>query len=267
MIWRRLLGFIVVLAALIGIVLSVVGTVLGWRGLDQVGRRLDSTFVIVQTHLDTITDTLVLMRDTVDEAITGLQTVEQTLGQAATALDTTAPMILEAGAMAENVAGSIEGFNATIPTLVTLSESIEVLLRGLARLRLGSYNPDKPLPMAIQEIGDNFAPLPEQLRDFGKGVVTVETNVNAIGLNLEGIAGNLRTIRTSLAGLPNLLDGFVDNMEVIEAQVVGLRTQVAAAVDILQIGVVVVFVWLGLSQVLPLYVGFRLLRGQSPQLP
>ncbi len=264
MIWRRLLGLVVVLAALVGIVLSVAGAVLSWRGLELVGRRLDGTLVTVQTHLDTITDTLVLMENTVDEAITGLQTVEQTLGQAATALDTTAPMILEAGTMAENVAGSIEGFNATIPALVTLSESIDTLLRGLARLRLGNYNPDKPLPMAIQEIGDNFAPLPEQLRHFGEGVVTVESNVNAIGVNLEGIAGNLRSITTSLADLPDLLDGFVNNMEVIEAQVAGLRTQVATAVDILQIGAVVLFAWLGVSQILPLYLGFRLLVGQSP---
>jgi len=267
MIWRRLLGIVVVLAALVGIALSVAGAILSWRGLELAGRRLDSTLVTVQTHLDTITDTLVLMGDTVDEAITGLQTVEQTLGQAATALDTTAPMILEAGAMAENVAGSIEGFNATIPTLVTLSESIDTLLRGLARLRLGTYNPAKPLPMAIQEIGDNFAPLPEQLRHFGAGVVTVESNVNAIGVNLQGIAANLRAITTSLAGLPDLLDGFVDNMEVIEAQVIGLRAQVATAVDVLQIAIVVLFIWLGLSQVLPLYLGFRLLVGQSSLWP
>lgn len=267
MFWRRLLGFFVIVAALIGIGLSVAGAVFSWRGLELAGRRLDDTFVTVQTHLDTITDSLDLMGDTVDEALTGLQTVEQTLRQAATALDATAPLIVEAGAMAENVAGSIEGFNATVPTLVTLSESIDTLLRGLARLRLGTYNPEKPLPDAIQEIGDNFAPVPEQLRHFGEGVVVVESNVDAIGTNLEGIAGNLQAVTATLAGLPGLLDGFVANMEVIEAQVTGLRAQVATAISLVQIGAVVLFVWLGLSQLLPLYLGFRLLLNRPDLLP
>jgi ABC-type transporter Mla subunit MlaD len=266
-VWRRFLGFLVIVAALVGIGLSIAGAVLSWRGLDLAGRHLDGTFVTVQTHLDTITDTLILMGDTVNEALTGLETVEATLRQAATALDATAPLIVEAGAMAENVAGSIEGFNATIPTLVTLSESIDTLLRGLARLRLGTYNPEKPLPAAIQEIGDNFAPVPDQLRHFGEGVVVVETNVDAIGTNLEGIAGNLEAVTAALAGLPGLIDGFVKNMEVIEAQVTGLRAQVAAAIGFLRIGAVVLFVWLGLSQLLPLYLGFRLLADRPTLLP
>lgn len=267
MFWRRLLGFFVIVAALVGIILSVAGAIVSWRGLELAGRHLDGTFATVQTHLDTITETLDLMGDTVDEALTGLQTVEQTLRQAATTLDATAPLIVEAGAMADNVAGSIEGFNATIPTLVTLSESIDTLLRGLARLRLGTYNPDKPLPAAIQEIGDNFAPVPNQLRQFGEGVVVVESNVDAIGMNLEGIAGNLQAVTATLAGLPGLLDGFVANMEVIEAQVTRLRAQVTTVINVLQIGAVVLFVWLGLSQLLPLYLGFRLLVGRPDIVP
>lgn len=260
---KRLIAVFAIVAAVLGISLSVVGAIFTLRVVDAAGAQIDGALSLASDSLGSITRTLTVLEATVDELMTSLAAVEETIGHASSALNDVAPLVATTARLGTSVAESIESFQANLPTLAGLAGAIDLTLRALGRFGLGGYAPESPLDQAVTEIGASFDGVPLQLRQLADETVPAGSNLGDIGDDLGRIASSVKTISSTVSDIPQLLSDFNDNLQQIRRQVDNIRTNLARAVLAIKALLIVFFVWLGLSQLLPFWWGVETLRGKQ----
>lgn len=274
---RRIFGIIIVLTALLGVILSVGGIVAGRDAVDRVAVELDAGLVTASDTLDNLEQTLQLTNDILDQMIASLDTLEDALFNASTALEETRPMIKDVGEIVTgDVADTLETLQDSIDPLVSLSATIDTVLRGLSEFAVEQtivgipiafdlgieYSPEMSLPDTVQAIGDSIADLPESLRVLSQGVETTDENLGIISQDLASISSDLSEIEASLGELPDLVDSFSDNVDSAQGQIQSIQSKLSDAMELFKTGMVIFFVWLGFTQIAPLLWGYELITGR-----
>jgi len=277
MIVRRLLGLVIIITALLGVGLSVAGIVLGHEALDRVGDRLDAGLDATSSTLDNLEQTLELSKDIVDQVVASMVTLEQAALDASKAIDDTRPMITDvSGLVTGDVADGLESVQETLAPVVDVAETVDDALRALSQFKIEQeilgvpikidpgieYDPDVSLPRAVNGISDSLEGIPEKLRAMSGGVKAADENLEVIGEDLVLISGDIGEIRSSLAELPELIDGFQEDVINARAQVQDIQADLKDSWQLIKTGLIVFFVWLGLTQIAPLIWGVEMLRGR-----
>lgn len=264
---KRFVALLAIIAAVLGIGLSIAGAIITLRLVDAAGDQIDNTLVLASDSLGSITQTLTVFEGTVGEMMTSLAVVEQTIGHTSAALNDVTPIVTAAAQLGENVADSIESFQQNLPTLAGLAGAIDLSLRALGRFGLGNYAPEAPLDQAVNDIGASFDGVPLQLRQLADDTTPAGDNLSNISSDLSRIAASVETIGSTVGDIPQLLSDFNRNLQQMQQQVDALRVNLGRALLAIKILLVVFFVWLGLSQLLPLWWGVETLSGRRRQTP
>lgn len=277
MISRRILGIVIMITAVLGVAISVVGIVVGRNAMDRIGDRLDAGLTTASDTLTNLEQTLDLSQDIVDQVVASLETLEQTALDAAKAIKDTQPMITSvAGLVTVDVAGAIERVQETVAPLVDLAETIDQALTALSEFKIEQsilgvpividpgieYDPDVPLPRTVNGIADSLAGVPEKLRALSGDVETADGNLEVISQDLALISEDIGEIKTSLAELPPLIDGFQANVASAKAQIEDIQTDLRDSWQLIKTGMIIFFIWLGLTQIAPFVRGYEMFAGR-----
>lgn len=273
---RRILGVVIMLTAALGVILSVGGVVVGRDVVDRVAVELDMGLTTATDTLDNLDRTLQLTNDVIDQVVASLDTVEDALSNASKALQETRPMVKDVGGIVTgDVADALESVQNSVDPLVSLSATIDTVLRGLSDFAVEQtilgipvtfdlgieYDPEVSLPDTVQAIGDSIEGLPESLRVLSEDVENANANLGTISQDLTAISSDLGEIRNSLAELPELVDGFSENVDSAQEQIQAVQSRLDDAIQLVKTATVIFFVWLGLMQIAPLSWGYELIAG------
>jgi methyl-accepting chemotaxis protein len=275
---RRIVGFIIMLTAVVGVILSVAGIFVGRDAIDRLGDQLDNGLTTTSETLDNLTKTLELTQDTLNQVSDSMDTLEQAALNVSRAMDDTRPMVKEIGQIVTgDVADAIESVQAAIGPLVDLTTTIDQVLKTLSEFKIEQtilgipiafdlgieYDPDASLPDTVQSIADSIAGIPETLRDLSTSIETADRNLGVISTDLALIAGDVSEIKTSLSELPDLVDGFLGNVDSAQKQVQDIQTKLRDSWQLIKSGLLVFLVWLGLTQIAPFLWGYEMFTGRQ----
>jgi ABC-type transporter Mla subunit MlaD len=275
---QRILGVVILLTAALGVILSVGGVVVGREVVDRVAMELDVGLTTAADTLENLDRTLQLTNDVIDQVVASLDTVEDALSNASKALQETRPMVKDVGGIVTgDVADALESVQNAIDPLVSLSATIDTVLRGLSdfaveetilgipvTIDLGiEYDPEVSLPDTVQAIGDSIEGLPESLRVLSEDVENADANLGIISQDLTAISSDLGEIHNSLGELPDLVDGFSGNVDSAQEQIQSVQSRLNDAIQLVKTATIVFFVWLGLTQIAPLSWGYELIAGRG----
>jgi ABC-type transporter Mla subunit MlaD len=259
---------------IVGLIIAVAFAYYGRVAVDSVGVGLNSTIAVLQTTVGTTVDSLVSVKSTLNEAKTTVDTVSDTVGNLSTTLFDTQPLLEQVTSIAtETVPNSLEAVQGAIPNLAGVAGTIDTTLQRLDDLKverailgvpfsfdLGiNYSPGEPFDAAVLQIGDSFVGLPEQLRSLDTNLGTAVDNIATIGANVRDLAGNLADVSTTLGDFPGLLDQYIDVLNQTEASLVNTKEQFEANLNLIKWVITGLGVWFALYQVVPLYVGWRMI--------
>jgi hypothetical protein len=271
---RRIIGFVMLVVALIGILISIAGTYIGFQFVDSIGAALDQTLTIASDALGTTSETLSLTKRTVEQAEEGLGTVVTTAENLATTIDETRPLLDQVTTVATgSVPDSLAAVEDTIPNLVEVAGAIDNTLQALeafqfSRSVLGvdfafdlgiEYQPEQRFDESVALIGVGLEGVPESLRDLQSDLDVANKNLATISENILTISGDLAAINSSVADLPALVQDYVNLIDETNAMLLRAQTSVSQQLQNVKIGVIVLFVWFGLNQIVPLFLGLDLL--------
>lgn len=262
---KRFVAVLAIIAAVLGIGLSIAGAIVTLRLVAATGAQIDSALALAGDSLDSITQTVTVFEETVDEMMTSLAAVEQTVGHASSALSDVAPIVATTARLGTSVADSIESFQQNLPTLTGLAGAVDLTLRALGRFGLGSYAPEAPLDQAVNDIGASFDGVPLKLRQLADDTKPAGDNLDSIGSDLDRIAASVKNIGATVGDIPQLLSDFNRNLQQMRQRIDALRLNLARALLTTKIVLIVFFAWLGLSQFLPLWWGIETLRGNRQE--
>jgi hypothetical protein len=282
MIIRRILGLIMLLTGLAILALSLAGAYYVGDVLDNMAQGVTNSLTLASQSLDTARGTLELARDTINDVYGGLDTAIGATANASRTIADSRPLIDNVAAVTtQEVPEAVEGIQAALPnmiqvasvidrTLVTLSSvgidrDIPLPFGGSIPLRfdLGiDYNPTIPFDESLRGFETSLEGLPESLRGLEDDLRATNENLTTLSADLLATSDNLTTINTRVGEMLPLLDEYtalIDQLNVTIAQIEG---QIGDRLNTIRIGVIVLLLAIGLTQLAPIYLGWELITGR-----
>ncbi|HEY3290568.1 MAG TPA: hypothetical protein VGK87_10615, partial [Anaerolineae bacterium] len=273
MLIKRILGLVITLTAILGIVGCIIAIVAVSPVLDRVATSVDSNVTTISDTLDTISDTIQFAQDTSSQVIIGLGTAETSVLNTATIISQTRPMLSNAGEIITvDMAGSLDQVQATIPTLAQLAGNVDKTLTFLNNvnilgIRLGiDYNPSVPLAQSITAIGDSFNGVPDKLRSMAADLKDTNRGLDTTTVNLVTIGTNLHDINASFSKFSGQFAQYLHSTTVIKQQLQTTRNELRNDLQLIKVILVVLLVWVLLTQLAPLVVGINMLTDRRKRI-
>jgi methyl-accepting chemotaxis protein len=277
----RVMGILMLLVALAGITLSIAGGIFSGQAVTAIGISLDSTLALTTESLDTVAATLILTKNTVVDVNAGLDTVEQTAVDLSKTLADTRPLVDGlTNVAAEEIPNSVDALQAAVPNIAQVAGVIDATLITLSNFgykqtipvpfnpiefdfSLGiEYDPEVPFDESVMQISAGLEGLPESLRALRSDLEMTNENLQIVSDGIGLAANDLGTINARIAEIPALIDDYLRIVGQINDTMRIVRAQIMQQLDSIRIGIIVLMVVLGVTQLAPLYLGWELLTGR-----
>ncbi len=274
---RRIVGVIFIVIAFIGAGIAYQGLQLTNRFIDNLALTMSNALELTSETLDNVENTLVVSKQTLTDLSVTLTTMETTAGDMATAVADAEPLIDEISTVvASDVPNSIETLQNTLPTLVEVAAVIDTTLITLSRFKIDEtilgfnlnydlgidYNPEVPFDQAVTDLGASLDGLPETLRSLETELETTKSSLDIMNQNVDQLATDMANLNTTLGEVQPVLDEYIrivvdvnDRLRLSGKQVGVQAQQVKQIFNI-------IFIWMGLFQLVPLYLGLEMVAGE-----
>jgi len=277
MVFRRMLGFVILLIGLLGLALSIAGAIQSRRLIDHAGRELEKNLALTSQSLGTVQETLRLAQTAASQANEGLDTVEHTIIDLSHTISQTRPLLDEvAQVVSHDVPDSLETLETTVPDIAQAAAIVDDTLRTLSDLRfeqtifgfsinfdLGiEYAPQVSLEESMNQLGDSLEGIAPRLRGMEVHIETTDGNLETISQDMMAISRDLEVINSSVAQVVPLLDDYVRLVTEANDAVEQTRANLSRQLDAAKWVTTGIMVWLGLTQLAPLYLAAELITGQ-----
>ena len=124
------------------------------------------------------------------------------------------------------------------------------------------YDPERPFDESVAAIGDSLQSVPGRLRSLQTNLDQTQQSLGLISENLSAISDNLRAVNENVTEIEPLLDDYIALTTEIGDSLRQTRDALTQQLRLLKIMLSAVMIWLGLTQVAPLYLGWELLTGR-----
>ncbi len=243
----------------IGIVLSVMVGILGWRLIGDLGSAAEQSLTLSGEALITIDRTIAVVGDTVGTLSDGLGTVESSLDGAALTLENASALFAVTADVAEtDLPESIASVRQALPPLISSAESITDAIGALSLFGINT-GPTQPLAEPIQEIETNLSQLEERLRTQASAISSISSDFQSFSDDANALADNVGQMNEDLAEAEALLVDYETTTTNARGAIETTQEDVARAVSTSRATLIVLAVLFGLSQAAPILVG-RFLR-------
>jgi hypothetical protein len=275
---RKLVGVFFLLIGIAGIAVSVAGVYLGRQAIDEFGAAVDIALSRSLVTLDTAADTLILTKSTFDRVNSGLDTVGVTADNVAQTLIDTQPMLENiSSVVATDIPDSLEAIQNSLPGVAEAAGTIDDTLRALAAFEVSrevfgipiafdlgiDYEPELSLDEGVLSIGDSIEGMPDSLRAMQPSLDLANNNLADISTNINDIATDLDAIGDNVKQIEPLIDEYIMLIADVEQLMNQTQAKLDSQLDMAKIILTLLFVWLGVNQVVPIYLSIDILTQKS----
>lgn len=253
MIIRRILGVLLILAAVGGLIFSIAALVGIWQVEPNLTTSLQTTITLLSDTLETTSQGLVVTN-------AALQTSVDTIGNLQSTLETTAKVIQSTNPMVDDIAALMsdklpETIAATQQSLNTARDSaqvIDALLQSLSSLPLiGAsigYSPEVPLSEALGEVAASLTELPNSFASMEENLRTTQSNLQTFEADMTVMATSIGQIQQSVAQYEQVVTGYQNSINQVQSQLETLSASLPQIVRGLVLGLTAFLVWMAIAQ-------------------
>lgn len=274
---KRLLGLIILLVGLIGVGIAIAGAVMLPDMLDRIHANLEATLLQMSSGLDTAEESLLLAKAMVADVGTTLTTVETNMEDLGQAVNETRPFLDQVSTVAANeLPESIETLQTAIPDMAQVAGVVDDTLTTLNRFRIDEsflgfdinyslgvdYNPEVPFDVTVLRLGESLEGLPGSLRSLQVYANVTIDNLDEISQGLYEIADDMEAVNGRLTEVDPLLNDYLQLITETNDATRQIRAQMSSQLDRLHSATLFAMIWLALSQLAPIYLGWELLAGK-----
>lgn len=282
MIIRRILGLIILLTALAILGGSIYAAVYVGDALAQLGASIHNNLTLAAESLDTARNTLTLSRDTFSDVNGGLGTAVAATANASRTVGDSRPLIDNVGVVVtQEVPEAVEGIQNALPNMIEVAGVIDGTLRTLSSIGIdrtinlpfgGSiplqfdlgidYAPAVPFDNSLRGFQASLEGLPESMRGLETDLQTTSANLGALATDLQAASDNLGVINNRVGEVLPLIDQYLALADQASVAIDRVDANIEAQLEVLRLGAVAGLVFLALSQLAPLYLGWEMLTGR-----
>jgi hypothetical protein len=280
---RRILGIFVMIAGILGLVLSLAGLVSLWVVRPTVVASVTSTIQTLETSIKSSQQVMEVTGEALGATVDSVDALSSMLSTTATSVEDTQPVLDQINVMmGETVPSTLEAAAASLETAqeaaVVLDSAIKSLesfqtvmsatpfLSSFVQQPKQAYNPKVPLADSLGDLAENLATLPATFTDMSTNLDKADDNMVSIQDNLVTMSGSVKLISGSLGEYQAMISQSQSSMDGVIAILTSMRSNLTNILN----GVVTVFslffLWLLAAQVVILSQGWELYQGTADRM-
>jgi hypothetical protein len=240
MILRRIVGFLLVIAAAAGIIFSLIGLIEIWRYRPVVTKIVTDNLALGDQALSTTQDVLTIVGQVVQTTASDVASLQATTKELALAIHDTDPMLDSLISLtSKDLPAAV---SATQTSLASAQSSALLIDNALAALTsipflpVAAYKPDVPLHTALAQVSTSLNTLIPSLATINTSLADGKTNLSVMEVELTKISDTTQGISSTLASAQTVID-----------QYKAVTTQLKASVETAQLGAqtwIMVITWI-----------------------
>lgn len=274
---RRIVGLIFIIIAIAGWFIAYQGLQLTNQFIDNLSLSINNTMQITTDTLTNVENSLVVAKQTITDLGATLATMETTAADMAAGIDDAQPLMEEVNiVVTQDVPNSIETLQIALPTLVEVASVVDDTLTTLSRFRIDqsifgiqlnydlgiNYNPEVPFDQAVVELGAGLEGLPQTLRGLETQLVLTQSSMNTMSHNMDQLATDMANLNTGIAEVQPVMDEYIRIVVDTNDRLRLSRNQISTQADQVKQIFGIIFIWMGLFQLVPLYLGLEMVAGE-----
>jgi len=259
---NKLIGVLLITAAVLGILLSLSGGVLLWRSTSQTEAMILSTAETVAETLQTTDDLMGILQDMLSAVEESFALIEASLGDSSLAIDNTADMTDSLGTlmgedMADVLDETLQALNATKQTARLIDDTLKIV--SALPLIGARYAPDVTLESSIEQVSNSLDPVPDALDEIENSLQTASTDLSIVKDDLDAMQEIMGDIKTDMGETVVLVETYHQNLGDLQDRFESFEEKLPRRLQVFNIGTTVFLVWLFISQLGLLTQGFELM--------
>lgn len=261
----RTVGRVMTAVGVIGIVAALGGVVVGTQLVGQIGTSVRQSLSLTSDTLRTVDNSLEVAEETLALVAEGMGQAEGTAGSIVSTLEE-GEVALESIAelTGSDVADSLAAVQDSMPALIQVASAVDRSLSTLSGLPFGpTYEPRRSFDDSLRSLEQSIDGLPEQLREQAMLIDEASANLDEVGQRASGIADTLGRLDQQLTEAVGLLQGYSATATQARELVTETEQRLARQVTLARIMVVILGLTIALGQIVPLYFGRLLRRGEE----
>jgi hypothetical protein len=267
MILRRLVGFLLVVAAMAGIIFSLVGLTGLWRYRPAVTKAVIGNLALGEQALGTTQDVLTIVGQVIQISTSDVASLQATTKAVALSIHDSNPMldslISLTGKDLKNAVSATQTSLASAQSSALLIDNVLAALTSIPFSPVAAYKPEVPLHTALARVSTSLEPLIPSLATINTRLVSGKTSLGIMDGELTNISETTQGISSTLVNAQTAIDQYKAATTQLKAS---LETaQHAAPTWILAITWILSFVlgWLLIAQLGLGMQGLDMLRGRG----
>ncbi len=261
---KRLTGMVLIIIAALSLLVSLMSLIKIWTIRQPLADAAVTGIDLFSETLDTTSDALRVVSDSLQSASDMVTTLESTTLSVVETMSTTRASIDSfANFMGEDLPTSIDATRTALESAQSSAVVIDTVLTVLSKVPLINiqYNPDMPLGAALGDVADSLDTLPPTFS-------TIEGNLNTTGDSIDQVVASLnelpkttQQIQRNIADAQVVVAQYQSEVDGLQKLIKPIKSSLADALMTVEIALVFLIFWLGVTQVQVLWKGLELLRG------
>ncbi|WP_420631832.1 hypothetical protein [Candidatus Leptofilum sp.] len=275
--FQRFIGILLLIIALGGIAFSIIGARMGHQLVDRVAASFAQTLAQTSDSLEIVSETLLLAKSSIEDVNTVVTTAETTADNLAETVSDTRPLLNQIAVVAsDQVPNNLETIQEAFPSLEQVAGVIDRTLVTLNSFRIDEeifglnieydlgidYEPEIPFDQSVRELSDGLEGIPESLRAMEAYITITSDNLETVSQDIRTLADDLETVNDRLTEFDPILDEYLMLITNINDSTRQMRAQIQEESERVKSGITFAMIWLALTQIAPLYLGWELITGR-----
>lgn len=255
-----------VATAAAGLVVAVVGTVVAWQLVGQVGGAVEESLVITDESVATIEDTIVVAGRVVNDVGAALGALDDVLVELRDATRDVDPVLADVEALTSDVPVALGEFQDTLDRVAGAAGDVDSILVQLARLPFApSYDPETTLSAQLEQLSDDLDPVIDTLSGSGDDIAALRMTTSELRVELGGLRSDVRALVTRMDESAELVGRYREQAGRAGDLVVDSRDDLDGSVSAMRILVILGGLVFAAGQLVPLWIGSGLLSTGAPR--
>ena len=267
---RRIIGVLLILAAILGLVVSLGAMYVIWNAQGNLTTSLQNTIDLLSQTLETTAQGLVVTQQSLQNSVDLIGNLQSTVETTAKAINSTNPMVDEIGRlMREDLPETIQATQTSLLTAQQSAATIDTVLRAMSGIPLIGpsigYDPEVSLSDALGQVAQNLDDLPDAFFGIQENLQNTQDNLQTFEADLTVMAASVGQIQSSVAQYDQVIGGYQASLDQVIAQLDALSANLPNIVRMLSIGLTAFLVWMAIAQLGLITQGWELITENRPR--
>jgi len=248
--------------AVVGLIMSVTGTVVAWRVAGELNGSTRATLDVTIETIDSVENSIDLADRVLVATMTSIDTVNEILAAVAESVDAGTGVVDEIDDLTSTVGPALADATVALRQLEGVGSTIDDLLGNLSSIPFGpDYRPDRGLGETIGDFADEIEKLPAAFTKTSTDIQVFNTALDDLQVEIGQLSRDVADVSAGLDGTDAVIDQYRRNISDARLVAVTTRERLDGDVGLIRLLLVIGGINLAVGQIVPFWIGRELLDG------